>query len=578
MKALRERAAPLALLLIATLLPLVAVLQYRWLGSLSELEGQRMERTLRQATDRFADDFDDDLTDIYQEFHLDRGRGEEAIAAEFAEEYADWRESAPSPEMVADIHWVSGSSATGLQVRRFNPVELAFEEAEWPAWLIEHQEAMARDLDDYQEDRRQPRRPRVDPLHPDIPALLIFQDDVAPGAYTAVRLDRDLLVGEIIPARVQGTITLESDPNLAQSLAAGGAPDYDVLIIDQQNPDTVVYASRLGLQVADLAEPDWEEDLFGLDTGGSRGRDERWRVLVQHRAGSLEAAVTAARLRSIGISFGALLLLAGSMLMLLVSTRRAQSLAVQQMDFVAGVSHELRTPLAGISSLSQNLADGVVRDEGKIEEYGRAIHRETARLNDMVETVLLFSKVQSGVAQYERRPVSLAAIVNDVLRALQNVPSLHVGDVVTKLPDDLPDVHVDESATKAAVRNVVVNALKFNRARQPVVVAARAAHNGERRCVQLAVADRGGGIDPDELGRVTEPFYRGRAARDRQVEGSGLGLSIVKQVVEGQGGKLTIESVAGEGTTVTLSLPVTAGRRPPVSGDDERAASGGEET
>jgi signal transduction histidine kinase len=573
MRFLRERAAPLALLLIATLLPLVAVLQYRWLGSLSELEGQRMERTLRAATDRFADDFDDDLTDIYQEFHLDRGRGEEATVTEFVDEYTDWRESASSPEMVAEVYWVSGSSATGLQVRRFDPVALAFEESEWPAWLIAHREAMARDLDDYQ-DRRDRRRPQVDPLHPDIPALLIFQDEVSPRAYAAVRLDRDFLVGELIPARVRETITLERDPNLAQSLAAGGATDYDVLIVNRERPDQVVYASRADLQVADLAEPDWEEDLFGLEGGGAGSR-ERWRVLVQHRAGSLEAAVTAARLRSVAISFGALLLLAGSMLMLLVSTRRAQSLAVQQMDFVAGVSHELRTPLAGISSLSQNLADGVVRDERKIEEYGRAIHRETARLNDMVETVLLFSKVQSGVAQYERRPVSLEAIVNDVLRALQNVPSLHVGDVVTKLPDDLPDVHVDESATKAAVRNVIVNALKFNRDRQPVVVAAREARNGERRCVRLAVADRSGGIDPDELSRVMEPFYRGRAARDRQVEGSGLGLSIVKQVVEGQGGKVTIESVAGEGTTVTLSLPVTAGRRPPVSGDDERAAAGG---
>jgi signal transduction histidine kinase len=334
------------------------------------------------------------------------------------------------------------------------------------------------------------------------------------------------------------------------------------LIVDRERPDEVVYASRPDLQVADLAEPDWAESLFGLDTGSSRwpGRDERWRVLVQHRAGSLEAAVTAARLRSIAISFGALLLLAGSMLMLLVSTRRAQSLAVQQMDFVAGVSHELRTPLAGISSLSQNLADGVVRDENKIEEYGRAIHRETSRLHDMVETVLLFSKVQAGVAQYERRPASLAAIVNDVLRALQNVPSLQAADVVTELPDDLPHVYVDESAVKAAVRNVVVNALKFNLERQPVVVTAREAGNGDRRCVQLAVTDRGGGIDPEELPRVMEPFYRGRAARDGQVEGSGLGLSIVKQVVEGQGGKVTIDSVAGEGTTVTLSLPVAAGR------------------
>ena len=120
--------------------------------------------------------------------------------------------------------------------------------------------------------------------------------------------------------------------------------------------------------------------------------EPKWDLLVKHQAGSLEAAVTATRNRNLAISLGVFTLLAGAIAMIMVSTRRAQRLAAQQMEFVAGVSHELRTPLAVIRTAAENLADDVVHDAEKTRQYGALINREGRRLSNMVERVLLFAK------------------------------------------------------------------------------------------------------------------------------------------------------------------------------------------
>ena len=113
--------------------------------------------------------------------------------------------------------------------------------------------------------------------------------------------------------------------------------------------------------------------------------DGRWQLLIKHRAGSLEAAVTEARRRNLVISFGILLLLAASVGTIIISTGRAQKLARQQVEFVAGVSHELRTPLAVICSAGENLADGVVEAPAQVSQYGALIRNEGRRLTKMVE-------------------------------------------------------------------------------------------------------------------------------------------------------------------------------------------------
>jgi signal transduction histidine kinase len=110
-------------------------------------------------------------------------------------------------------------------------------------------------------------------------------------------------------------------------------------------------------------------------------------VAVQHASGSLEAAVASVRRRNLGISFGVLLLLSISVALLAQASRRAQRLARQQMEFVAGVSHELRTPIAVIRSAAENLSHGVVGNSERVKQYGRVMEGEARRLGEMVESV-----------------------------------------------------------------------------------------------------------------------------------------------------------------------------------------------
>ncbi len=133
----------------------------------------------------------------------------------------------------------------------------------------------------------------------------------------------------------------------------------------------------------------------------------RWQLVVNRRFGSMESVVNEARQRNLAISFVILLFLGISIVMIIVSTRRAQRLLRLQMEFVAGISHEFCTPLAVICSAGANLADGVVTKDAKTQHYGDVIQKEGRRLSELVEQVLGFSRAHSGWTNYDLQPVDI---------------------------------------------------------------------------------------------------------------------------------------------------------------------------
>src|SRR5204863_343747 len=170
--------------------------------------------------------------------------------------------------------------------------------------------------------------------------------------------------------------------------------------------------------------------------------DGEWQLTVAHPAGSLDVAVARARRRSLAVSFGVLLLLAASVALLVVATHRAQRLARQQMEFVAGVTHELRTPLAVICSAGENLADGVIAERAQVRRYGRLIRGEGRRLAEMVEQVLEFAGAQRGRRRLELRPIEIANLIDKTLtswQAAQDVPTRIEQQVAPRLPPVLAD-------------------------------------------------------------------------------------------------------------------------------------------
>jgi signal transduction histidine kinase len=284
--------------------------------------------------------------------------------------------------------------------------------------------------------------------------------------------------------------------------------------------------------------------------GGEAGR---WRLLLQHERGSLEAAVAGVRQRNLLVSFGILLLMGVSVGLLAMSSRRAQRLARQQMEFVAGVSHELRTPVAVIRSAAENLSHGLVDDPTRVRRYGDAIQVEARRLGEMVERVLQFAGIESGRAA-TRSPVSVTPIVDAAIDA-----TLAADDRLTierHVAADLPPVLGDADLLRSAVQNLLVNAAKYGGTDRWIGVRIDAAGSGRSHEVQISIADRGRGIAGADLPHIFEPFYRGADAVARQIQGSGLGLALVQRIVHSHGGRVTVASREGLGSTFTIHIPV----------------------
>jgi signal transduction histidine kinase len=280
-----------------------------------------------------------------------------------------------------------------------------------------------------------------------------------------------------------------------------------------------------------------------------------WRLLVKHPSGSLEYAVNAGRRRNLLVSTSILGILGVSVGFLVLSTRRAQDLARQQLEFVATVSHELRTPLAVIRSAADNLADGIVHDEARIRQYGELVRREGLRLTDLVEQILEFAGLQSGQRTMTAGPVSVPALLRDVASAAEAVARPAGIAIELDAADNLPLVTGDDAALRRVFQNLIGNAMKYG---------ADARWIGVRACVsgkalEVSVTDRGIGIPPAEQAKIFDPFYRAPDVVAAQIQGAGLGLSLVKRIVEAHGGRVALSSTPGEGSTFTVSLPVLEG-------------------
>jgi signal transduction histidine kinase len=306
-------------------------------------------------------------------------------------------------------------------------------------------------------------------------------------------------------------------------------------------------------------------------------------VHLLHGAGSLDAAVARSQTRNLLVSFGVLLLLGASMTLVLISRARAERLAAQQMEFVAGVSHELRTPLAVIRSAAENLADGIVDDGQQVKRYGQLIAGEGRRLTQMVEQVMTFAGLEAGRPGFDVRPIEIAPVVDDALSAVAPIVREQDAEITVDVAQTLPHVMADPSAVGRALQNLLQNALKYGGEPPRIQVFVRPADpKRERREAKAAVAgarimfvdkrglvggrphaeveivveDHGPGIAPRDLPHIFEPFYRGADAMARQIHGSGLGLSLVQRIMRELGGRVAVTSELGRGSRFALYIPV----------------------
>jgi signal transduction histidine kinase len=290
--------------------------------------------------------------------------------------------------------------------------------------------------------------------------------------------------------------------------------------------------------------------------------DGQWRVLLKHRAGSLEAAVVTARTRNVVLSSGILVLLTVAIALIIVSARRADRLARQQLEFVAAVSHELRTPVSVIGAAAGNLADGVVGEPGRVKTYGATIQTEARRLAETVERVLQLAGIAAGRAGATPTALSVATLVDGAVAATRAESEAAGVTVEVEIAEALTHgtanaqgatrVLGDATALRSAIQNLISNGIKYGGDARWVRVSARPHPPNATR---ISVEDRGLGIGSEDRKHVFEPFYRGREAVARQIQGSGLGLHLVRRIIEAHGGTVTVHSEPGRGSTFTIDLP-----------------------
>jgi signal transduction histidine kinase len=221
-------------------------------------------------------------------------------------------------------------------------------------------------------------------------------------------------------------------------------------------------------------------------------------------------------------------------------------------DFVSSVSHEFKTPLTSIKALMERLVDGKVRDPGKMDRYFSIISQDTDKLTRLVNNLLDFSKIEEGKREYVLSNTDIVQIATEQVGRFNKEQEPASPAIRLEIAGEIPTLRADADALSRALANLLSNAVKFT----PPGKAIRVSLAADGKNVILEVEDEGIGIHPDEVGKVFEKFFQGRNALDQSVKGTGLGLTLVKHIVEAHGGKILIESRPGLGSKFSMVFPI----------------------
>ena len=234
---------------------------------------------------------------------------------------------------------------------------------------------------------------------------------------------------------------------------------------------------------------------------------------------------------------------------------KEMALARLKSDFVANVSHELRTPLSLIRLYAETLEMGRLTSPEKFQEYFRIIRKESERLSALINNILDFSRIEAGKKEYNFRETNLAELVRNTLESYRFQIEQKGFAFEEHIEGDLPPVRVDREAIARSLLNLVNNALKYSNEKKYLGVNLYRADG----LLKLEVVDHGIGIPRSDQPKIFEKFYRVGHPLVHNTKGSGLGLALVRHVVQAHGGQVWVESAPGKGSKFTIALPLNSG-------------------
>lgn len=584
------------------LLGVLGVFQYRWMSQINESETEKARARVREQAERFAMDFNREIQNAYFNFQTDASSWKAEDWTEFNERYDFWREKTAYPQLISNFYFFeTGTDAPPL---KYDLASRSFVTGE-PSAALDDMRARLSDEKNFKH-LHEDLDTLVLPIHEGdrkIERILVRReasDKTLPlpmpmpekYGYLAIGLDRAVITGPLLndlnakhfgDGEYHASVIDNADNTLyGTKLARDGAdatapllnlsPENFVFFANKELMSSIGGERRKALVVNShvdarehsevrgesntMVKIELKQDakprtaVFSTTTDGEK-KAGPWTLLVQHSAGSLDAFMAATLRRNLVIGFGILFLLAGAILAIVLSTQRARTLAQRQVDFVSSVSHEFRTPLAVIYSASENLADGVAKDDAQVSRYGELIKGEGRKLSAMVEQILDFAGANSHRRKYSFASASVNQIVESAIADCRPLLDGKGMTVETDLSADLPPINADAAALSQAIQNLIVNSVKYSDGERWLRIAAK---NGGGS-VRIVIEDRGIGISKSDLKQIFEPFFRSREVVDAQIHGNGLGLSLVKQIVDAHGGRVAAESDIGNGSKFTIEIP-----------------------
>jgi len=276
----------------------------------------------------------------------------------------------------------------------------------------------------------------------------------------------------------------------------------------------------------------------------------------QTTSGFYETLLTSRR----GVYLYAFVLLAGILVFGLALTSRSITreleLARLKSDFVSTVSHEFKSPLTAIRQLAEMLQAGRVPSEPRRQEYYGVLVEQSERLTRLIDNILDFARLEEGRKPFTLEVVAPGELLSPLAADFQRRVG-HAGFILeSRIAESLPEVSADRAALSQAVSNLLDNAFKYSGDSRRIILSAFA----EPRQIVIAVQDFGLGIRKDELDRVFDRFYRSGDASTRSVKGTGMGLTLVKRIIDAHNGTVRVVSELGCGSTFSIRLPASASK------------------
>ncbi len=257
-----------------------------------------------------------------------------------------------------------------------------------------------------------------------------------------------------------------------------------------------------------------------------------------------------------GIYFYMFILIAGILVFGLILTIRSftreMELSRMKSDFVSTVSHEFKSPLTSIRQIAEMLHAGRVPSEERRQKYYDVLLEQSERLSLLTENVLSFAKMEEGKRAFVFEQVDIKTLLMEIVSTIQDRVRHDGFEIEAKIEKSLLPIKVDVAALTQAITNLIDNAVKYSGESKKIDVKARM----DEQHLVIVVRDYGVGIKEEELNKIFDRFYRGGDELTRTVKGSGLGLTLVKQIVEAHKGSIQVEAELGKGSVFVVKLPL----------------------